>query len=86
VKTDSSEEGITSIIRVERINELGTTLTVARKRISSQCALVGSYFYVVASWLILFTLMMEVIHSCDMSVATKARPYHIPAYVIVMKY
>jgi hypothetical protein len=51
VRTDVSEECIMSIIRVERISEVGTVLAVNLQlkhtanivSISSQCALVASY-------------------------------------------
>jgi hypothetical protein len=55
VRTDASEERSTSIIRVTRIGELGTTLPVTN----------------VPSLAILVSLMMEVLRSSETSVLTR---------------
>jgi hypothetical protein len=65
VRTRVSEERIASIIWVERINDLGTTLTV----------LVAAN--VVHSSLILSTLMMDVISSFEMPVLIIPTRRHI---------
>jgi hypothetical protein len=65
VKSDVSEELSTSIIRVTRIVELGTTLAIS----SNRCMLVMAN--VVPSSLILVTLMMEALSSFEMSVLTR---------------
>jgi hypothetical protein len=71
IKTHISEEHIiTSIIRLTRIGELGTTLAVTSNRstfqsISSQCASVASYL------LTPVTLMMEAIYPSETSVLTE---------------
>jgi hypothetical protein len=66
VRTDDLEEHIASIIRVTRIGELGTALAVS-----------GCVFQLLAtanvlSLPILVTLMMEVIHSSETPVLTRA--------------
>jgi hypothetical protein len=63
VRTDGSEEPITSFIRVTRISELGTTLAATS---------------VVPSSLILVTLMKEELSSFETSVLTRARQRNIP--------
>jgi hypothetical protein len=62
VRSDVSEERMASIIRVERINELGITLPVTS---------------VVPSSPILFTLMMAVIRTSETSILTRAAERHI---------
>jgi hypothetical protein len=67
VTNDVSEENVTSIVRVERISELGTTLAVT--------LFVTNVF---PRFLILFILMMGAISSCDKSVLTRATRCHFP--------
>jgi hypothetical protein len=69
VRTDVSEEPSASIIRVTRMNELGTTLAVTSNR-RKQRASVASYGYVPTSP-ILFTLMMGALSSSETSVLTR---------------
>jgi hypothetical protein len=63
-RTDVSEERISSIIRVERITELGTTLSVIVE--------VFQLLVTALSSLILSTLMMEAICSSETSVLASA--------------
>jgi hypothetical protein len=72
VRTDVSNERIASIIKVERIVGLGTTLALA----SNGCALRSVLHFVVAanfvpSSLVIFTLIMDKIHSCETWVLTR---------------
>jgi hypothetical protein len=70
VRTNVSEEFIVSIIRVERICELGTTLTVTSNRSSViHLQVTASNF---TNSLILVTQMMEVIGSSEMLAVTRA--------------
>jgi hypothetical protein len=70
VSTDVSEECITSIIRV-----LETALTVIATEAVFPCSVLQLLVISnVPSLLILFTSMMEAIHSCETSVLT--RSYH----------
>jgi hypothetical protein len=62
VRTDVSEERITSIMRVERINLLGTALAAN----------------VIPCSLILLTLMMEVTRSSETSVLKRSSQRQIP--------
>jgi hypothetical protein len=64
VRADVSEEFGASINRVERIGELGTTLTVARNRSTLRTFLV--------------TLMMEALRSSDTSVLSRATRRNVP--------
>jgi hypothetical protein len=72
VRADVSEERISSIIKVTRIGELGTTLALT----SVLPLLVTAN--VVPSSPILVTLMMEAILSSEMSVLTRATRHNIP--------
>jgi hypothetical protein len=80
VRTDVSEEDVTSNIRVKRISEIGTTLALA-----SNCSilLLRSVLRLLANAnvvpisLILFTLIMEAIFSSETSVLTRAIRCHI---------
>jgi hypothetical protein len=72
VRTDVSEEGITPIIRVTRIGELGT-LSVTSNRIT---LLVTAN--VASSLLIFVTLIMDVSCPFEMSVRTGATLRNIP--------
>jgi hypothetical protein len=60
VRTDIFQECITSIIRVKRISELGIMLAVTSNWSMLQLLFTA---YVVPNWLILFTLIMEPMHS-----------------------
>jgi hypothetical protein len=66
VKTDGSEERIASIIRADRISELGSALGI----------LVTAN--TVPSSLILSALMMEAIRSYETHLLTRATRRHIP--------
>jgi hypothetical protein len=68
VRTDVSKELSASFIRVTRIGELGTTLTVTSNRRAS----------VVPSSPILVPLMMEALSSSETSVLTRAIRRNIP--------
>jgi hypothetical protein len=71
VRTDISEELSVSFIRVKRISELGTTLTVTdnRRTLRSWLLVRAS---VVPSSSILVTLMKEALSSSETSVLTRA--------------
>jgi hypothetical protein len=75
VRTDVSEECSTSIIKVTRISETGTTLAVTSNRQTLQLLVTAT---VVPSSPILVTLMMEALHSFQMSVIAKAIWHNIP--------
>jgi hypothetical protein len=72
VRTDVLEEGITTIIRVTRIGELGTTLGVTGNSVLRLLVTAN------LSSRILVTLMMEVIRSPKTSVLTRATQRNIP--------
>jgi hypothetical protein len=66
VRTDVSEERIVSIIRVTRIGEIGTMLTVTSKTANDVLSLP------------ILVILMEAIHSSEMSVLTRATWSNIP--------
>jgi hypothetical protein len=72
IRTDVSEECITSITRVVRIGELRTMLAVTSSVL--QFVIIGN----VPSSPILVTLVMEAIHSSETSVLTRAAMCNIP--------
>jgi hypothetical protein len=72
VRTDVSEELMSSIIRVKRIIGLATTLANY-----SQLASLGNTTNVFLSPLILFTLMIEAIGSSETSILATARRRHM---------
>jgi hypothetical protein len=73
VRTDVSEELITSIIRVTRIGELGTLAVTSRDVLLLLVAV-----NVVSSSPIFVTLMMEALCSSETSVLTRAIQRNIP--------
>jgi hypothetical protein len=76
VRTDFSEEHITSIIKVTRIGQLGTSAVISNRSMLLHYAVYIVFLHSmlrlldVHSWPILVTLMSEAIHSCEMSVLT----------------
>jgi phage-related holin len=84
IRTDVSEECIASIIRVTIINELGTMFTVTKNRSTLQINIICNVLQllvtanVVPSSLILFTVMMEAISSCETLVPARATLRNIP--------
>jgi hypothetical protein len=83
-KTDVSQEGIASIIRVISIFKLGTTLPVTSNRStltflhSVLRSLVNANANVVPSSQILITVLMEAIRTSETSVLTRATRRTIP--------
>jgi hypothetical protein len=70
VRNDVSEKRITTIIKVTRIGELGTTLAVAGKQSTLRSAVFSSP--------ILITLMMEAILYSETQFLTRATLRNIP--------
>jgi hypothetical protein len=82
VRTDVSEERIASIIRVERIGELRTTLAVTSNRRSVRRVLVTAN---VPSSPIFVTLMMDALRFSETSVLTRAtrlRSQKTPFFIV----
>jgi hypothetical protein len=88
VTTDFSEERRAAIIRVTRIGDLGTTLTVTsnRRTLISDIAFLRSVHRllvtadVVPNSSILVTLMMAALRSSEKSVVTRSTLRNIPDY------
>jgi hypothetical protein len=87
VKIDVSEEHISSIIRLKRIGELGTTLAVTRKRSTLRRTYSSAFLRSVLRLLvtanvpsspILVIFVMEAIHSSETSVPARATLHNIP--------
>jgi hypothetical protein len=72
------EESIASIIRVIRIGEVGTELTVTSNRCALHSVLQLVVTAKVPSLLILVTLMIDALHSSEASVHTRATRRNIP--------
>jgi demethoxyubiquinone hydroxylase (CLK1/Coq7/Cat5 family) len=79
VRNDVSEERYASIIRVERIGELGAKLVVTGNR----RILRRNSGNVVPSPTILVSLMMEALRSSETSVLTRAKLRRNPEYGIL---
>jgi hypothetical protein len=79
VTTEVSEEHIASIIRVARIGELGTTLTITSNSVFLRSVLrMLVITNVVPSSPILVTMITEAICSSETSVLTRGTPCNIP--------
>jgi hypothetical protein len=78
VRSDISEERIATIIRVTRIDELGTTLAATRSVLRLLVTADG-----VSSSPILVTLTMEEMHSSETSLRTRATRLNIPEYCVL---
>jgi hypothetical protein len=100
VRTDVSEKRLSSVIRVTRISDLGTTLAVTSKRstlrrkLYTTVVFLGSVFLllvadnIVHSTPTLFTLMMEAIRSSETSVLTKPHgvTFQVTAFCIIISW
>jgi hypothetical protein len=84
VRTEVSEERITSIFMLKTISELRTTSVI----LATDTVLRGVIHLlvtanVVPSLQILFPMIMEAVYSSETSVLTRATLRHIPEYVIL---
>jgi hypothetical protein len=80
VRTDGSEERISSVISVGRISELGTSAVTSNV---NQLLVTAN---IVPSSLILLTLTKEAIRSSETSVITRVTRRHIPDDGILQSY
>jgi hypothetical protein len=76
VRTDVSEEHSASIIEVTRIGELETSLAVTSNQRMQHVS--ASSYANIPNFLILVTLMTEVLHSSETLVLTRATGHNIP--------
>jgi hypothetical protein len=74
VRTDVSEEIITSVIKLKRISELGSMLVVTSYSVLQLSVTIN----VVPNQWIVFTLMTEATHYSETSVLTKSTRRYIP--------
>jgi hypothetical protein len=85
IRTDVSEDGSASFIRVTRIGEQGTTLAVTSNRRRLRRSNVGRLLFrasVVPSSSILVTLMKEALRSSEMSVLARATRRNNPNCIV----
>jgi hypothetical protein len=89
VRTDVSEEDITSITRVARMGELTTSAVTSNRSMLAFPRSVLQFLVttnVFPSSLILSAMMMEAIRSSETSICTRATWRNIPEYGILYKH